>query len=247
MVQFRTFPKAPITEAVLDISVALPNDFDIKNFMPFHDAIRDRFEKRQERRMVVGQLKFSPECIEPVEQQKSSLQGYLFSSEAEKKIIQFRIDGFTFNKLKPYENWENFRDEGKQFWENYREIAVPTKIQRISLRYINRIELPLPFDDFGEYIQTNPQIAPSLPQSVAGFFMRIEVPNPDIGAIAIINEKMEPPSPDGKLPIILDIDVLKKHQYATDQEMWEDFEKLRNFKNDIFFNSITEKAAELFI
>jgi len=28
--------------------------------------------------------------------------------------------------------------------------------------------------------------------------------------------------------------------------MWEDFEKLRDFKNDIFFNSVTEKAKELF-
>jgi len=28
--------------------------------------------------------------------------------------------------------------------------------------------------------------------------------------------------------------------------MWKEFEKLRKFKNDIFFNSITEKTKELF-
>jgi len=30
------------------------------------------------------------------------------------------------------------------------------------------------------------------------------------------------------------------------EDMWNEFEKLRTFKNEIFFNTITEKTKELF-
>ena len=162
-------------------------------------------------------------------------------------MVQSRIDGFAFNKLKPYENWDLFRSEGRILWELYSEIVNPVKVIRIGLRYINRIEVPLPFKDFSEYLLTNPQIAPNLPQAVSHFFMRLEVPNPDIEATAIITQTMDKPTTAQRLPLILDIDVFRITEYLGKAEnMWEDFEKLRDFKNDIFFNSVTEKAKELF-
>jgi len=161
--------------------------------------------------------------------------------------VQSRIDGFSFNKLKPYESWELFQTEGKKYWELYTQIANPIKVTRISLRYINNIEAPLPFNDFSEYILTNPAIAPGLPQSVNTFFMRLEVPNPDIDAIAIITQTMKLPTNTNKLPLILDVDVIKQFDYGMNfKKMWDDFEKLRNYKNDIFFHTTTEKAKELF-
>lgn len=77
--------------------------------------------------------------------------------------------------------------------------------------------------------------------------MRLEIPNPDIEATAIITQTMDKPTRSPKLPLILDIDVIKNTDYVENlAKMWEDFENLRDFKNDIFFNSITEKTKELF-
>ena len=77
--------------------------------------------------------------------------------------------------------------------------------------------------------------------------MRIEVPNDEIGAMAIITETLQKPTELGKLPLIFDIDVVKRDSYTGDMtEIWPDFEQLRAFKNAIFFNSITEKTKELF-
>ena len=94
---------------------------------------------------------------------------------------------------------------------------------------------------------TIPEIAPNLPQGLANFFMRLEIPNPDIEAATIITQTMKKLTEDQRLPLIFDIDVFQNKTYSDNKtEMWEDFEKLRLFKNDIFFNSITERTKELF-
>jgi uncharacterized protein (TIGR04255 family) len=109
------------------------------------------------------------------------------------------------------------------------------------------LELPLPFKDFKEYILTTPEISPALPQGLKTFFMRLEIPHESYQAVAIITETMEAPSSTLRLPVILDIDVIRETTVSpSSSEIWQVFEQLRDFKNEIFFNSITEKAKELF-
>ncbi len=128
-----------------------------------------------------------------------------------------------------------------------KKIAKPIIVDRIALRYINRIEIPLPFGDFSEYILTNPQIAPGLPQGLTHFFMRLEIPNDKINAIAIITQTTQKPTTSQKLPLIFDVNTIKADSYKGEMtEIWHDFTKLRNFKNEIFFSSITEKTRDLF-
>jgi len=175
------------------------------------------------------------------------VDGYLYTSVDGKYIVQARLDGFTLSRLQPYDNWESFRDEGKRLWEHYIAIAMPNLVSRLALRYINRLELPMPFKDFKEYILTTPEIAPALPQGLKTFFMRLEVPHDEYQAIAIVTETIEPPPNDQFLPLIFDIDVIHEAQFSPGStEIWQTFEQLRNFKNEIFFNSLTDKAKELF-
>lgn len=115
------------------------------------------------------------------------------------------------------------------------------------MRYINRIEIPLLLKDFKEYILTVPVVAPELPQALEHFFMRLVIPRPDLGAVAIINQTMEIPEGGQRLPFLFDVEVFKKTSYSGDEEdMWNEFEKLRDFKNEVFFKSMTEQAKELF-
>jgi len=70
----------------------------------------------------------------------------------------------------------------------------------------------------------------------------------EIPATAVIIVTMDKPTEPDKLSLILDIDVFRSKDYLENMdEMWDDFEKLRNLKNEFFFKSITEKAKELFI
>ena len=247
MSEYTVFPNAPIVEALLDIRVELSEEITLAKLEIFHDKIKGRFPEKQQRIQFQAGLKVSSEGTAAALPTSGGVGGYLFQSTHEKKIVQARLDGFTFNKLKPYNKWEVFRDDARELWDIYFQISNPVKITRIALRYINRIEIPLPMKDFKEYILTTPEIAPKLPQVLDYFFMRLVTPNPTIQAIAVINQTMENPTEKQRLPLIFDIDVFQNTTYIGNKaEIWDEFEKLRIFKNEIFFNSITDKTKELF-
>jgi len=247
MSKYTTFPNAPIVEAILDIKATPEDGVDLVRLATFQDSIKERFSKKTTKQTNKIGFQFSPEKGPTPLPPQSTISGYLFNSPAEHKTVQARMDGFTFNKLKPYGNWSSFRDEGRELWQLYSKVAKPSKIERIALRYINRIELPLPFKDFKEYFITAPEVAPELPQTISGFLIQIIIPNNEIESYAKVIMAMEKPTENKRLPIVFDIDVFKESGYVDNKEdIWDDFEKLREFKNEIFFNTITDKTKELF-
>jgi uncharacterized protein (TIGR04255 family) len=243
---YTTFPKAPIVEAVLDIQVEPAEGMNMEQIGTFFDHVKGRYPEKELRAKGSAVIRISPQrpsmdepSVQPV--------GYLYRSPEGKKAVQARIDGYTFNKFNPYSNWGAFSIEARELWQHYVETAKPNRLKRLALRYINRVEIPLPIRDFKDYLLTIPEIAPNLPQALAHFIMRLVVPNPEIEATAVINVVMERPLDTQMLPIIFDIDVFKITNHpGNSEEIWHDFDQLRIFKNEIFFNSITDKAKELF-
>ena len=240
------FPRAPITEALVDLKVNLPTTSTLDVLASFHEAIKDRYPNKRERISWKGGVQIKGGRAEVIEPQGGP-DGYFFTSLDGKQIVQARLDGFTFNRLKPYDRWESFREEARELWKLYVRVAGPKEITRAALRYINRIEIPLPMRDFKDYIVTVPEIAPDLPQGLERFLMQLSIPMPEIDATAVITETIEPVTDPTKLPLIFDIDVFKQASFDVDGEkVWEAFEQLHDLKNDVFFKSITDKAKELF-
>jgi len=249
MVETTRFPNAPITEALLDIRVKLPAQTNLAKLATFHDAIKQKYPSKHERMAWRGHIEIQASPVAQVSQSAAGgPDGYSFTSIDGRQVVQARLDGFTFSRLKPYDKWTTLRDEAQELWQHYVRIASPETVTRVALRYINRIEIPLPMRDFKDYILTTPEIAPDLPQGLGSFFMRLVIPDPKAQAVAIVTETVEPSEESSnRLPLIFDIDVFRMAAFnVQDNAMWEAFEYLHNLKNDIFFKSITLKAKELF-
>ena len=249
MVETTRFPNAPITEALLDIRVTLPAQTDLAKLATLHDAIKQKYPSKQERLAWRGHVEIKASPVPEVSQSATGEpDGYLFTSVDGRQVVQARLDGFTFSRLKPYDKWTTLRDEAQELWQHYVRIASPETVTRVALRYINRIEIPIPMRDFKDYILTTPEIAPDLPQGLGSFFMRLVIQDPNAQAVAIVTETMEPIDESrNRLPLIFDIDVFRMAAFnIQDNAMWEVFEYLHDLKNDIFFKSITLKAKELF-
>lgn len=242
-----TFKNPPITEALLDIRVNLQPNFDVKKLEEFQKYISEDFSVKQINTKLEASFVVKPGEL-PITTSKNTPNGYIYKTNDNKKIVQARMDGFTFNKLKPYDNWSNFEKEGKRLWESYIKVAKPINITRVALRYINLIEIPLPMSDFKEYIQTIPEIAKGVPQGLSEFFMRLVIPDEKKENTAIITETIELSKLNGKIfPLIFDLDVFRLVDLKPqDQELWKIFNSLRDYKNCIFMNSITDKTKQLF-
>jgi len=239
-------PNAPITEALIDIRAELPPHISIDDLSNMRELVKDNYPTVKKRRTLEASFQFHEEA-DPEQKIQYSRDGFLFWSADERQVVQSRMDGFTFSRLKPYERWANLRTEGRRLWDLYVQTTQPLRVTRIALRYIDRIELPLPFSDFREWLVTIPQVAPTLPNRLAGFLMRLVIPFGDGGITALVTQSLEVGAHKNSLPLILDIDVSIAKTYAVgSEEMWETLEELRDVKNQVFFDSITRKTEELF-
>lgn len=244
MVEQRHLSRAPIIEALVDIRVTLAPNVNAARLKSFHSSISTEYPKEQELREKRFEFKIKPEVLETA---ASSVRGYRYFSADDKQVIQARLDGFTFSKLRPYETWEKLREEAYRLWIIYVKLFNPERINRVALRYINRIEIPLPHIDLRDYLTAPPEVPGGLPQRIDNFLVRIVIPEPSLGATAIITQALEPLTNQKIAPVILDIDVFKLGKFGRDgKDAWETIDKLRDLKNRIFFESITEKTVELY-
>ena len=239
-------PKAPITEALIDIRVRLPADTSIGTLAAFRDAIRNDYPTCRERRRWRGKLHASDKGTLTVEADSEEPDGYLLTSADGRQVVQARLDGFTFSRLKPYQDWERLLDTARSLWAPYRQVVQPTLITRIALRYINRMELPLPLD-FKEWILTQPEVAPTLPQGLSGFFVRLNIPFEDPEGFVNLTQAVEPGEYSQHVPLIFDIDAFLPGRFDPDDDsMWDRFGDLQTIKNTVFFGSITDRTRKLY-
>ncbi len=134
------YSRAPITEAILDLKVILPDNFPIEKFLEIHARIRDRFPTSEPIHVGSLSIQAGPEIQVDASRQHS---GFLFRSKDGLRIFQATLQGFTFNRLAPYNSWEEFSDDARNLWEIYKDICKPAFVTRAAIRYINRIDIPV--------------------------------------------------------------------------------------------------------
>ncbi len=244
MGQQRHYPKAPITEAIIDLRVKLADSVPVSELRKVHLGQETAYPRVEAVNVAVGHMEVG-ERVSTTASRKHV--GFWFRSADGKQLYQARLDGFTMNRLTPYESWEPFRTEARRLWNAYRSVAKPENVVRIAVRYINRLDIPLPLRDFKDYLRTVPEVSADLPQGLAGYFMQLAIPQDDIKAVVLLNEAVIEPAVPNVASVVLDIDLFRTAELPTsDDGLWSLFENLHARKNDIFEACITDQARELF-
>ena len=237
-----TYRHAPITEAVIDIRVACPNGFDADKLKGLSESLRTEFPEQQE--VFAVEIRGSPET-EPI--MTRTKVGYRLIHRDKIVVVSAQTLGFGVSKLAPYDRWEAFRDTARPLWDAYRKVVQPEQITRVAVRYVNRIDMPLPLNDFSTYFRTIPEIGAGLPQGLNGFFMQLQIPYEDIHAVLQLNMALTPPPKGDLVSVILDLDLSNSVDIPQgEQELWQYFEQLRLKKNEVFEGCITDETRRLF-
>jgi uncharacterized protein (TIGR04255 family) len=247
------YKKAPITEAVIDLRVELPEGTRVEALRDLHARLSDTYNAAQELYEGVAQIELGGPS--PITRTARSHRGFRFDRADARRVTTAKLDGFSYSALAPYDRWESFRSEAKALWELYRDSYHPTHVTRVAVRYINRINVPLRSADskgslrLDNYFKTYPQIAEGLAHNtMAGFIMQVQVPQPDIESMLVVNQAVVPPEQPGVFSVVLDLDLFRGVQWDPndDELVWGYLDKLRARKNEAFEASITDNTRELF-
>jgi uncharacterized protein (TIGR04255 family) len=242
-----TFRNPPITEALIDIRAELGSDITLSDLEKLHESIKSHYPKKQLRHRWEGVIEFKGAEGARAQSKDLGPDGYFFWSEDDKQAVQFRLDGFTFNRLRPYKDWPAMRTDAKPLWELYVANAKPLRVTRLALRYINSIDIPEKSFLLENYFTAPPKVPEGLSQSIEQFLSRIEINFPELDAKAIITQTVQPQKSPEVTSILFDLDVFRFVSLRGDQpEIWQILSDLRDLKNDIFDKSLTEKTKELF-
>jgi uncharacterized protein (TIGR04255 family) len=241
--------KAPIIEAVIDIDCDMPPDFD---FSKLESPSRDAFQTTY----PIFETQFVHEHrIEPVQggvpkvSQRHGIQAFRCFSSDKKQLIQVRAQGYSFNRLAPYSTLDDYYPEIKRTWELFQSIGGPLQTRAVRLRYINRV--PIPFSGtnvaLSEYFKAGIDSPEDTELVLTGFLNQrsaVELATGNQINVVIAGEKAE----QSVAPVIFDITVAKP--IATEPANWIELSKviesLRNLKNRIFRNTLTDKCLKLF-
>ena len=242
LMQIRALKNPPIKEAI--ISASFKNTVDLEKVNAFcnSEEIKNFYPNKNEALNLL--LNVPPDAKKTATTTASQQHiGYILNCEDCNKSIQVKLGQISFHNTNNYIGWNDFFDEFKRIWQIFCRIVGVVDLTQLSVRYINDVVLVPPFDKgFQEYINLLPIIPKGISPTVNNFFLQINIPNSDGTLTGIITESIASAEPR-ELHLILDINAYKVSNFVCNSdEMWNTLENLRNFKNEMFFNCLTDKT-----
>lgn len=245
---FTRLSKAPIVEAVIEVRAQAEALWDeplitdqLKAKLPDYPNIQSQREYMHEVKVEFGQK--AEGAIQDL-----GWKGLRCETPDKVQVAQFNRDGFLFSRLLPYDRWEQFCGEGLRLWKVHFDLAKPAEIQRLGLRFINRMALS-PDEQLEDYLQILPQKPKDLDLPIAGFLHHEALGVPGCPYAINIRRTVQPSDkPTGiEIALILDIDVFTTQSFEPKREIIERYlAEMRWLKNKVFYGSIAPKSMEKF-
>ncbi|HXB41226.1 MAG TPA: TIGR04255 family protein [Bacteroidia bacterium] len=234
------FEKAPIVLAIIQYRYEKILDFDSKKIREIGTSIKKEFPKSSE--SVLQNIKIDQTAETKVSIDKSEIQGVRFETEDKTKALTVGIEKFTLEINVNYPGWNAFSSEVINHWKLFSPALGDVKLTGLSMRYLNRFDLPLDISDIRKYFTTylNSDTGNHPMMNFQFKYSYIKGDNIIHLGHALDNEI------EGKIPYFFDIDVIKLAAIENNENViLQIFENLRVEKNSIFNDGITEESKKL--
>src|SRR3990172_1745714 len=142
---FPHLSRAPITEAVIEIRGVATIELAEKMMREKLELQLSDYPNAKAEYSQMHQVQFGPGQQSRVAMQDLGWQGLIFTSPDRKQIVKFQKQLFSFSRLAPYPDWKTFKNEALRLWSLHRTLTSPLDVQRLGVRFINRIPLPNDF------------------------------------------------------------------------------------------------------
>ncbi len=241
----KQYKKPPIIEALCEFQFIPTQPWDLTVPGLVYEKIRENFPQRQQQVGMGIQFKPTEKGIEHmVESTPPRMQ---FFNKDKTMLIQVGPDLLVVNHLKPYTSWLNFKPTILEQLEIYKDITKPKGFRRISLRYINKIDIKAASVNLEDYFKFYPNIPEDVPQTHTSFISRIEIPYEDNRDQMFLTIGSTTPEDTETISIVLDLDyILSKPEGITldRTEAW--LENAHSSIEKAFEKCIKGKCRKLF-
>lgn len=159
------------------------------------------------------------------------------------QIFQIRPDGFSHNRLAPYQDWKTFSAEARRLWGVYKTAVNPEFVELIGLNYINQITIPGGVE-ISDYLRAYIHVPPELPQMLEVHNFQLQMGAPDSNAKIGIVVSFGNTGTDNTIPVTLNVQgfmfLNKPAADLSEDELWATFDQLRETKNLAFESCISD-------
>lgn len=111
-----------------------------------------------------------------LQQQIRTSERIALFTQDRKTLVQLGPRLLVVSVLRPYPTWKGFKPFIQMAWGGVQSTLEIKGLQRIGLRYVNRIELAPQDVELSEYFEFYPFIGSDLPQKMANFIAGAEFP-----------------------------------------------------------------------
>lgn len=238
--------KAPVVEAILEVrcTATEPWEQDLLT-MALERALPD-YPSSEDVGLYRSEFDFDAQHGLKQHSEDGGWIGARRTSTDGKHVASIERFRFAFSRFDPYVGWEKFRGEGMRIWKIYCSLARPNSVDRLGLRFINRLPLTSGGDPLA-YLDDPPRPIKGLDLDRSVFHHRdlFIDPKADIG-IQVTRALVPSEQSGDEAParsLIIDVDVFTNSPLVLDTADFEGkLESMRILKNKAFFGSISEAA-----
>ena len=243
--EFEFFENSPIIVAILQFRYKKIEEFYPEKFKKKGIDIAKDYPQVTER--FIQQIHFEgnkPDGTTNVSLDPKEIDGVQFISKDKTQNLVIGRDRLTYERHGNYPGWEKFTTEPIKLWDLFQEELGKVELTGLSLRYVNRINLPIDFHDISKYFTTYIESTTGT-HTINSFQIRYTAVEPENNLTQHVGHVLEPPIED-KYPYLFDIDVIYTSEVENEfKKIWEIFNLLRNKKNYIFNDGLSDKTKTL--
>jgi len=240
----KRYANPPIIEAVCEFRLTPDSKWDLTIPGLIYEKVSKEFPNKEQRLIQEVEITQSPQGIQ---QQIQTNERILFLTDDRKTFIQVGPHLLAINCLKPYPTWDGFKPRIENAFSALTDTVDVKGLQRIGLRYINRIEIPGQSVNLDDYFEFRPFLGQNLPQNVANFIVGCLLPffdERDACRIRLTNAVPEKPE---STAFLLDLDYfLAQPRAVSANQALEWVESAHQQVEEIFEGCITECLRKVF-
>ena len=243
----RVYPKPPIVEAVVDLRFSEGTGGDILSTLSQRLGRQYSGEQKRQHRVEVS-ARIEEEAV-ATETRRIPHVTFLRSPDG-LRLLGCGPDVLSVHVLAPYPGWESFIDQAKEaVGALYAGPHASATVATLTVRYIDRIELPDVGASFSDLLTVIPARPQGMPPQLAGLYVTMQTTDPGDGTTASLVVGSTPTDESNRPALIYDLSVQRSGQPLSGLEgdEWSRIaEDLHRRQREIFEASITDAARELF-